>query len=421
MLTAFAKSSIVLTLVAATGMEMGSSRPPRLLDERVRGWTGEARARINAMILARGTASADYDTKKRPVAAFDWDNTVFKNDMGDATLYWMLLHDKVLQPAGKDWGATNANLTAGAMTALKAACDHLATPGNPLPTAINTACADEIFAIYDGGRTTANAAAFQNAETLTQNQAYAWLAQLQAGHTPAAIRAFARAAYNQNASAPIGSVQTVGSKRGVTAWGRIYDQMNDLVGALSVNGFDVWIVSASPQFVIEPVAERLGVGAEHVIGIRTVIRDGKTTATLQGCGGIADGPDAPIPFDTGKRCWLNKVVFRMPDGAAQREPNPDPSKRPVFAAGDSDTDIAFMQDATLLKIAVNRNKTQLMCNAYANFGAKWIVQPMFLLPKSVLQSGYACGTARDRGDRLVVDEGGKPITDQQDMVFTLGP
>lgn len=409
-------------LAAFLAMPAGSAatKSARLLDERIRGWTDDARARINEMIRERGKTGAGYDSRNRPVAAFDWDNTIFKNDMGDATMYWMLRYDKVLQPARKDWSTTSANLTPSAVAALSSACDLLAPAGKPLPTSTGTACADEILAIYDGGKTFGGAAAFRNAQTLTQKQTYAWLAQLQAGYTPGEIRDFARAAYEQNANAAVGSTQTIGGSTVVTAWGRIYDQMRDLVGALEENGFDVWIVSASPQYVIEPIAELLGVDAAHVIGIRTVLEDGKTTSTLQGCGGIADGPDAPITYDAGKRCWLNKIVFRMPDGPAQLEPHPDLAKRQVFAAGDSDTDIAFMKDATYLKLVVNRNQTQLMCNAYANHGNRWVVQPMFLLSKPAKTSGYPCSTALDHGGRVLVDEVGAPIANQQDRVFDLG-
>ena len=428
----------IAAVIMAGPAGSAATKSPRLLDERVRGWTDDARARINEMILVKGIAGAQYDSRNRPVAAFDWDNTIFKNDMGDATIYWMLRHDKVIQPARKDWSTTNTNLTAAAQAALNAACDPLAAAGKPLATStgttsttkmsatssttntFGTACADEIFAIYDGGKTTGGATAFRNAETLIQKQAYAWLAQLQAGYTPEEIRGFARAAYEQNAKAAVGSTQTIGSKNGVTAWGRIYDQMRDLLGALQESGFDVWIVTASPQYVIEPIARHAGVEASHVIGIRTVLRDGKTTSTLQGCGGIAEGPGAPITYDAGKRCWLNKIVFHMPDGPAQLEPNPDLAKRQVFAAGDSDTDIAFMKDATFLKVSVNRNQTQLMCNAYANSGNRWVVQPMFLLPKPVNTGGYSCSTALDHGGRVVVPENGTPIADQRSLVFTLG-
>ena len=392
----------------------------RLLDERIRGWTETARSRLNGLIAEKGRASADYDPKNRPVAAFDWDNTVFKNDMGDATFYWMVRHDKILQPPAKDWSASNANLTAAAKAALNAACDGAGAPGSPLATSSNTACADEIFAIYDSAKTRAGADAFNHSVTLTQNQAYLWLAQLGAGYPMGELREFARAAYDENAYAPAGSTQTVGTTSGVTAWGRIYDQMNDLIGALHANGFDVWIVSASPQWVVEPVAEHVGVDADHVVGIRTVFAGGKATSALQGCGGVADGPDAPITFENGKRCWINKVVFHMPDGPAQLLPNPDPKQRQVFAAGDSDTDIAFVRDATSLKLALNRNKTELMCNAYANAGGKWVVQPMFIGPKSQKTSGYACSTAKDAAGNPIVDENGQPIPDQADSVFTLG-
>jgi len=415
----------VLKAIAAAGLGLlaaGTPPPggPRLLDPAIRGWTPEARERLDAFILAAGRTAASYDPTRPPVAAFDWDNTVFKHDMGDATMYWLLRHGKIRQPAGRDWAKTNPHLTPAARQALNAACDALADPGQPLPTATATACADTIFAVYDGGRTPGGEPAFDRPQTRTQHQAYAWLAQLLAGYTPAEIRDFARAAYQQHGAAPISATQTVGSHRGVTAWGRIYPQMKDLIGALRANGFAIWVVSASPQHVIEPVADLVGIPAERVIGIRTVLADGRATATLQGCGGIPAGPDAPMTFDRGKRCWLNKVVFGMPDGPAQLDPHPDPRMRPVFAAGDSDTDIAFMQDATGLKLAIDRQKTQLMCNAYRNVGGNWLVQPMFLQPLPPRAKAYPCSTAADHAGEPLRDETGLPIPDQADRAHMPG-
>lgn len=423
---AVAISNASLAMGQAGPGQQAGSRPaaggPRLLDEKLRGWTDEARRRINEFVRRRGRTSASFDSRRRPVAVFDWDNTVFKNDMGDATMYWMLRQSKVLQPAGMTWTTTNSNLTPAAAAALEAACGPLAAPGEPLPTgtASGAGCADEILAVYDGGRTTGGLAAFRNARTLTQKQTYAWLAQLQAGYTPDEIRGFARAAYDLASTAAMGSTQTVGRRSDVTAWGRIYDQMRDLVGVLQEAGFDVWVVTASPQFVIEPVAALVGVDASRVIGIRTAIQDGRATSRLQGCGGIADGHAAPITYDTGKRCWINKIVYRMPDGPAQLEPDPDLARRPAFAAGDSDTDIAFMKDATGLKVAINRNQVQLMCNAYADDGGRWVVQPMFLQPKAEKAGAYPCSTALDHGERPIADAAGRPIADQRDRVFELG-
>ena len=62
----------------------GPFKAVRLLDERIGGWKVANRARINKLLTDRGIASPTFDPAKRPVAAFDWDNTVIKNDIGDA-------------------------------------------------------------------------------------------------------------------------------------------------------------------------------------------------------------------------------------------------------------------------------------------------------------------------------------------------
>src|SRR6476469_8400320 len=75
----------------------------RLLDSRIGGWAGTNDARLNDMIKTVGVSGNQFNPAKRPVAVFDWDNTVVKNDIGDATFFWLLKHDKILQPQNKDW------------------------------------------------------------------------------------------------------------------------------------------------------------------------------------------------------------------------------------------------------------------------------------------------------------------------------
>jgi phosphoserine phosphatase len=408
-------------LNGASGID-GRPLTGRLLNEGLRGWTDEARQRLNDMMNTLGVRAETWDATRRPVAVFDWDNTMMKNDIGDATMFWMVRHDAILQPAGRDWSTTSPNLTAAARTALNAACDALAEPGEPLPTRTSAACADEIHNVYYEGVTSPAAGgldAWDPQETTTIESAYAWAAQLQAGHSPEEIRDFVRAAYDQNSWAPIDQHQTVGSTTGLNGWVRIYDQMRDLVGALQENGFDVWIVSASPQFNVEVMGDELGVSRDHVIGIRSVLdEDGLLTAHLEGCGPFADASDGLITYDRGKRCWINKEIFhQLPEN--QLDHNPDPALRPAFVAGDSDTDIAMAQDATFLTLVLNRNKTQLMCNAYANAGGRWLVQPMFIEPKSQ-HAPYGCSTALDHDGVPIVDELGNSMGDQVDSIFTLG-
>lgn len=105
--------------------------------------------------------------------------------------------------------------------------------------------------------------------------------------------------------------------------------------------------------------------------------------------------------------------------------NPDPSKRQVFAAGDSNTDITFLRDATAMKLVINRNKKELMCTGYENFGGKYLVNPMFIGGKPQLATGYPCSTTacvNDKGTSVpCYDEGMPPtlIPDQTDTVFAM--
>jgi phosphoglycolate phosphatase-like HAD superfamily hydrolase len=372
------------------------------------------------MVQTLGIASPTFDPKNRPVAVFDWDNTIVKNDLGDATFFWMVRHDKVRQPLDKDWRTTSTHLTPEARAALNTACDAAAAPSEPLQTSGHPACADELVSIYNQGKTRAGQAAWNNPITLTLNTAYAWVAQLQAGYTPEELRAFARAAYAENAFNPPGTTQTVGTTTGLTYHVQVYEEMVDLIETLQDNGFDVWVVTASPQFVIDAVSEELvGIKANRVIGIRSVTDEqGRVTPRLQGCGPVANGADTLITYDQGKRCWINKVIFHQ-SAEQQLAKQPEASKRQVFAAGDSDTDLAFVQDATHLKLAINRAKVQLMCNAYANHEGRWLVQPMFVQPRSK-GANYPCTTAVDAAGQPLTNEVGSRFTqDYEDRIYAL--
>ena len=393
----------------------GLTKPTRLIDDRMPDWTQANRDRLNKLITDKGITSPSFDPKNRPVAVFDWDNTVLKNDIGDATFFWMLRHDKIRQPAGKDWGMSSATLTTAAKAAMNTACDALAAAGDPLPTGSNTACADAIYYAYDQGTTPPSAgsvAAWAPEKTLTTDNPYAWAGQVQQGYTPQEIHDFARAAYFEGATAPIGTTQTVGSVSGLNGYVRVYDQIADLIGAMQANGFDVWVVSASPEWVVAAIAPEAGVPENHVVGIRYLLAsNGKQTRDMQGCGTIADGTNTIITFDEGKRCFINKAIFHeLP--ASQMPTNPVVTKRPTFVAGDSDTDIAMLKDATELKLVINRNKIQTMCNALSNYQGKWIYNPMFISPKAKKATPYACSTAKDAAGNVLVNEAGQAMTDQ---------
>ncbi len=381
------------------------------------GWYGDNAQRLQEMIDANATCDgATPEGGAQPMAVFDWDNTVVKNDIGDATTFWMLRNSKVLQPAGRDWATMSDYLTDEATGRLNEVCGDLADPGAPLPTGEKAGedCAAEILSVYSEGETTDKAAAYEGFDARRIEPAYAFAAQLLEGLTPQQVTEYVTAAKKENLDAAEGTMNEVGGTE-VTGWVRIYPQIKDLITTLQDAGFDVRIVSASSQPAVRIWASEVGVDADQVTGVQTLEEGGKLTSTLASCGGDA----AAMPYIEGKRCFINEQLLGIPSAQAF-EPAPE-AQRQVFAAGDSDTDVTFVGDATGLRLAINRNKTELMCNAYANADGKWIVNPMFIAPEPQQKDVYPCATSgrieSDGTQGPLEDADGNVVPDQKDSVY----
>ncbi|OMC00107.1 hypothetical protein A5733_00375 [Mycobacterium sp. NS-7484] len=348
------------------------------------GWYGDNRDRINAMLAELGTCGVDGSVADgAPLALFDWDNTVVKNDIGDATFFWMVRNGKLRAPAGGDWSTTSPYLTPQATAALGKAC-AATTPGRPMPTDTDLGCADELVSVYTEGQTRADEPAFAGFNARRFEPSYAWAAQMLAGWPESELTGFVEAARKENLAAPEGTEQKVGSGD-ETGWVRYYPEMRDLVKTLRANGFDVRIISASAEPVVRVWAADLGFTPDKVMGVRTE-RDGDVlTSKLVPCGG-----EVAIPYIEGKRCRVNEEVFGI-KGPAAFEQQAE-AQRAAFGAGDSDTDVTFLTDATALRLVLNRNKTELMCSAYDNADGRWLVNPMFIDPKKKQVEAYECAT-----------------------------
>lgn len=419
-----ALAAVTATVLALSGCSSAGQHPGAGAHRECRtvaddaAWYGDNRGRINAMIKQLGSCGkAGSVSDGAPLALFDWDNTTVRNDIGHATFFWVVRNSKIRQPPGGDWRATSQFLTAPAAAALAAACGALAAPGQPLPTATDTGCADELVSIYDNGQTRSGATAFDGYNHRRFKPVDAWLLQLLAGWTEADVTGFAAAARQENLAAAQGAEQTVGSTR-QTGWVRYYAQIRDLIATMQANGFDVRIISASPEAVVRVWAADVGVGADRVMGVRTDHDGDVITTRLALCGG-----EPSMPFNEGKRCRVNEQVFGV-QGPAAFQPLP-PERRQVFGAGDSDGDVAFTKDATALRLVLNRNQIELMCRAYDNSDGKWLVNPTFINPLP-MSPPYPCATqgydAPDGGQApLRIPDGpdGKVVQDQPDRVHRM--
>lgn len=382
-------------------------------------WYGDVRERLQAVIDQNSTCTGSWKRSTRAVALFDWDNTEVKNDISDATLAWMLRHDKIRQPA--DWHATSRHITEAAATALRTACGAATPAGQPLPTSTNAACADEILAIREG-KTHDGQEAFTGYNQRWSNGAYVWTVALTTGYTADEVAEFARAAKRENLAAPVGAVQTIGSTT-VPGYVRIYPQIKDLIGTLQAHGVSTWVISASSEVIAKVWSPEIGIPPAQVIGVRSVYdASGRQTPHVRGCGGQPDGADTVITYVDGKRCWANQVVFGV-QGPAAFEPY-DVNKRQILAAGDSTTDVTFVDDATVAHLAINRNKTELMCRAYDNADGKWLINPMFIDPDPQQLDPYPCAadgrTNPDGSSGPLLRSDGTVVPDQKDTVFSTG-
>ncbi len=316
------------------------------------GWDPRNHAALVAFL------STENKRPGRKVAVFDWDNTVIKNDIGDAAFIGLLERGMVKTPA--DWRKTSPYLTDAAVSAL----EQGATP-------------ELIFTLYNSQKTPDGASAFAGHDEKIIEPAYAWLAHLLAGNTPDEVRQASREIFERQLANPIGATRRIG-EAAIADYIRIYPQIADLINALEKSGFEVWIVSATPKYIIEVCAEKIGIPPERVIGIENVVSpDGKITYDLAGCGPVKDGENRAITFRDGKRCWINTVIFGMTEGDPF-QPNPDPDKRPRFGAGDSDGDVSFLEDTTGLRLVLDRQKPLVTKAATANADGRWLMQKPFI-------------------------------------------
>ncbi|MEU3711349.1 haloacid dehalogenase-like hydrolase [Streptomyces catenulae] len=355
-------------------------------------WYGHNRAKLQRTIDERGTCENPglaHGHGRAPVAAFDWDNTMTKNDVTDATLNWSLLNDKILRPA--HWRDTSKWMTPAADRALTAACGTSVPVGSPLPTSTDADCADEILQIRAEAKTMSGQEAFSGTWNHRRTvPEYAWVPQLFAGHTEDEVRAYAAAGRKAALAAPVGATVKVGTHT-LPAYVRYYDQQKDLVRTLRKAGFDVYIVSAGSKPVTEVWSRSLGFDRAHTVAIRSILDDErKLTYRMQGCGDMPDSRGDAIPYIDGKRCWINQEIFHIKGAEAWRKQ--DPAHRIALGGGDADTDSTFVADATGAHLVINRNKTEVMCRGYDNADGRWVINPMFIDPLPRKSGSYPCAT-----------------------------
>ena len=139
--------------------------------------------------------------------------------------------------------------------------------------------------------------------------AYLWLAQINQGQTIQQVRAWASEAVKSYGELPI------------------FDEQRKLIQWLQKNAVEIYVITASVKWAVEPGAKIFGIPEDHVLGVASKVDSKGLVGTEQ---------DGLITYREGKPAALKATTGQFP----------------FFASGNTMGDFALLQSATELRLAV---------------------------------------------------------------------
>lgn len=181
-------------------------------------------------------------------------------------------------------------------------------------------------------------ARYRELKTPDPRVGYVWLAQISAGFPLSQVREWAARCFQSLPPWPV------------------FESQRRLIALLRELNFEIFVVTASVKWAVEPVAALLGIDRDHVIGIETEVHDGVVTDIVK----------PPITWRDGKAVGL----LARTGGA-----------RPILCAGNTYGDIALLSCATHVRLALSTQsepgglydeETKLLTHAST---ANWHIHP----------------------------------------------
>lgn len=109
---------------------------------------------------------------------------------------------------------------------------------------------------------------------------------------------------------------------------KFYPQMRELLANLESYGFEIWVLSASPELLYQQfVHEALGIPVDRILGVKSVVRNDT----------VSDIMVLPVPQDDGKADAIQTFI----------------KARPLFVGGNSRGDMEMMNESAGIKLIVN--------------------------------------------------------------------
>lgn len=138
--------------------------------------------------------------------------------------------------------------------------------------------------------------------------AFLWLAQINKGLPLEQVRKWSKDAFHSLRDVPI------------------FAGVHEIIRFLQSSGVEIYIVTASIKWAVEPGAEYLGIPAKNVIGVSTKIKNGV----------ISDVLDGVVTWHEGKVKGLLEHTEQIP---------------PFFSVGNTIGDLALLELATHIRLA----------------------------------------------------------------------
>jgi phosphoserine phosphatase len=156
--------------------------------------------------------------------------------------------------------------------------------------------------------------------------------------------------------------------------GKLFEPMRQLIARLHANGFEVWIITASPEALYQGfLARELGLPVTRVVGVKSVVRQGRLTDEIV----------PPVPQDEGKLAAIETFV----------------QATPLLAGGNSRGDKEMIEASQGLRLIVNPDEivapdqTQSMADYARTQG--WLVVRI----RDVAEPGFPAVTSKEFGVR----------------------
>ncbi len=276
--------------------------------------------------------------KGRPIAVFDFDNTLIMGDIGE--LYSQYLIDEVLYRYDLDafWGLIDPEDGRDRLRQL--ATEIWETPRSEQRT----------HPLYDAYRREASELYRRRFDRLGRRDCYEWAVKLHVGIEEAQMARWSRAAMARELGRRRQRVSLGESDRGeveVQRGIRVIAQMRRLLQRLMEEGVEVWIVSASNEWTVRAVAPLFGVPEQRVLGNRVTVNDR---------GQLTDQREGPVVYREGKVALIESVI----------------GSQPQLAAGDAITDKEMLEFVDGPSLLIDRGDEAMRLAARER---DWLVQP----------------------------------------------